>query len=35
VADYKVTTSIRRVAVSYDVRFTFEIVEGRGVVTAK
>jgi hypothetical protein len=35
VADYKVTTSIRRVAVYYDVRFTFEIVEGRGVVTAK
>lgn len=33
--DYTVTTSTERVAVYYDVRFTFEIVNGAGVVTAK
>ena len=32
-ADYKLTTDIDPVAVYYDVRFTFEIVDGRGVVT--
>lgn len=30
--DYKIMTSWDRVAVYYDIRFTFEIVEGRGVV---
>jgi leucyl-tRNA synthetase len=33
--DYKVTTAFRPVAVYYDVRFTFEIVNGRGVVTPR
>lgn len=33
-ADYTVTTSIDPIAVYYDVRFTFEIVNGAGVVTA-
>jgi len=32
-ADYTITTAIDPVAVYYDVRFTFEIVDGRGVVT--
>ncbi len=32
--DYKVMTSSERVAVYYDIRFTFEIVDGKGVVTA-
>jgi len=31
-ADYKVMTSWDPVAVYYDIRFTFEIVEGKGVV---
>ena len=31
-ADYKVMTSWERVSVYYDVRFTFEIVEGKGLV---
>src|SRR5262249_26788295 len=31
--DYLVTTSWEIVPVYYDVRFTFEIVEGKGVVT--
>ncbi len=30
--DYKVMTSADPVAVYYDIRFTFEIVEGKGVV---
>jgi hypothetical protein len=34
-ADYKVTTSFEPVAVYYDVRFTFEIVGGRGLVTPR
>jgi hypothetical protein len=32
--DYKIMTSSDRVAVYYDIRFTFEIVDGKGVVTA-
>ena len=32
--DYKVVTSWDLVAVYYDIRFTFEIVEGKGVVKA-
>jgi hypothetical protein len=32
--DYKVMTSWELVAVYYDIRFTFEIVDGKGVVTA-
>jgi hypothetical protein len=30
--DYKIMTSQERVAVYYDIRFTFEIVDGKGVV---
>jgi hypothetical protein len=30
--DYRVLTSLDRVAVYYDIRFTFEIVDGKGVV---
>lgn len=33
--DYKIMTSSDPVAVYYDIRFTFEIVEGKGIVTAK
>ena len=32
--DYKIMTSSETVAVYYDIRFTFEIVDGQGVVTA-
>jgi hypothetical protein len=32
--DYKIMTSMDIVAVYYDIRFTFEIVEGKGVVRA-
>ena len=32
-ADSKITTAVDPVAVYYDVRFTFEILDGRGVVT--
>lgn len=31
-ADYKVMTSWEHVAVYYDIRFTFEIVDGKGIV---
>ena len=32
--DYKIMTSSEMIAVYYDLRFTFEIVDGKGVVTA-
>ena len=32
--DYKIMTSADKVAVYYDIRFTFEIVDGKGVVKA-
>jgi hypothetical protein len=34
-ADYVVATAHERVPVYYDVKFTFEIVDGRGIVRSE